>query len=249
MSDESDCKISPPQPHRAADLGRAAGRAVAGVIPLVGSAASELVNLLPDPSAERRHLWERAVSNGVNDLTDRVGDLDERTGRRPLTLTGASAAAAMHMIKSCPDGLAQEWTSLDDLAQAFPDLARDALLDGLGDLEMHGLIETINFIGSPSRYKLDTSAYAALDPPIMGWSPTEDAKGLAKEVLAMCDTVSVAALDEKMGWPRRRLNPALRIVVDFIGSGRVSQTIQPDYVTRHFAPNNAERAALRAFIG
>jgi hypothetical protein len=43
------------------------------------------------------------------------------------------------------------------------------------------------------------------------------------------------------------MNPALRIGVSFVGSGRVSQTFQPDYITRRFSPNNAERAALRAF--
>lgn len=70
---------------------------------------------------------------------------------------------------------------------------------------------------------------------------------LAREVLKSRDTVSVAKLDKALGWPRRRMNPALRIVVSFVGSGRVSQTIQPDYITRRFSPNNSERAALRAF--
>lgn len=82
---------------------------------------------------------------------------------------------------------------------------------------------------------------------IMGWDPKEHAGVLAREVLKSRDTVNVAELDNALGWPRRRMNPALRIVVSFVGSGRVSQTIQPDYITRRFSLNNVERAALRAF--
>jgi hypothetical protein len=247
MTQDDEDGIVSPKPHRAADLGRAAGRAVVGAIPGFGSAATELVNLLPDPTATRRKRWEQDVSEGVNDLNSRVAELDQRTGALHVTLTGGAAAAAMHMIRSCPDGRAQQWTSVDDLVAEFPDLTRDELLDGLGDLELNGLVGTISFIGSPPRYKLDESAYAALDPPILGWDPKEGAKVLAREALKSRGTVSVVKLEKALGWPRRRLNPALRIVVDFVGSGRVSQTIQPDYITQHFSPNNAERAALRAF--
>ena len=248
MTDETKApKIVPPEPHRRADLGRATARAIAGAIPVAGSAATELVNMLPDPTADRRKQWERDVSDGVNDLSGRVSKIDERTGARQVTITGGAAAAATHMVKSCPDGLAQQWSSIEDLMQAYPDLSRDELLDGLGDLENYGLVKSIDFIGSPPRYQLEEGAYVAFDPAVMGWDPKEDARTLAREALATRDTVNVATLDEKLGWPRRRLNPALRIVVGFVGEGRVSHTIQPDYVTRHFAPNNAERAALRAF--
>lgn len=248
MSDDTKTpKILPPEPHRAADLGRAAARALAGAIPVAGSAATELVNMFPDPTADRRKQWERDVSDGVNDLSGKVSEIDERTGTRQVTITGAAAAAAMHMVKSCPDGLAQQWTSIEDLVEAFPDLKRDELLDGLGDLENYGLVKSIGFIGSPPRYQLEVEAYPAIDPAVMGWDPNEDARTLAREALATRDTVSVPALDEKLAWPRRRFNPALRIVVGFVGDGRVSRTIQPKYVTMHFAPNNAERSALRAF--
>ena len=52
MTDETKApKIVPPEPHRRADLGRATARAIAGAIPVAGSAATELVNMLPDPTA------------------------------------------------------------------------------------------------------------------------------------------------------------------------------------------------------
>lgn len=243
-------RIDPPDTHRKADLGRATARAVAGAIPLVGSAATELANeILPDPTAKARKQWEQDVSDGVNDLNERVDDIDSRTGARTVELTGGTAAAAKYLIEHCPDGLAQEWTSLEQLCEAYPDLTKQELLDGLGDLESYGFIKEVSFIGSPSRYKLTTYAYEVLDLPVMGWDTKADARELAKQVLTHTGTVSVRALDEAMGWPRRRFNPALRLVVDFIGDGRVSKVIQPDYVTAHFAVSNAERAELRRFVG
>jgi hypothetical protein len=94
---------------------------------------------------------------------------------------------------------------------------------------------------------LNESAYAAMDLLMMGADPKEDARALTREVLKSRDKMSVAELEKTLGWPRRRMNPALRIVVSFVASGRVSQTIQPDWITRRFLPNNAERTALRAF--
>lgn len=251
MNDGNDDnrKINPPEPHRKADLGRAAARAVAGAIPVVGSAAAELANeILPDPTAKARKHWEQHVSEGVNDLHERVDDLDSRTGTQTIELTGGTAAAAKFMLEQCPDGLAQEWTTIEQLCEAFPDLTKQELLDGLGDLESYGFIKEVSFIGSPSRYQLATYAYEVLDKPVMGWDTKADARELAREVLTMSGTVGVRTLDAKMGWPRRRFNPALRLVVDFIGDGRVSRTIQPDYVTAHFAMSNAERAELRRFV-
>lgn len=249
---KSDTKrtLSPPVTHGQSDLARATARAAAGAIPVIGSAASELVNaLLPDPTARARNQWEQDVSEGVNDLHDRVDDIDSRTGDHTVELTGATAAAAKYLIEHCPDGLAHEWTTIEQLCDAYPDLTKQDLLDGLGDLESYGFIKEVSFIGSPSRYKLTTYAYQVLDEPVMGWDTKADARALAREALAMSGTIGVRALDEKMGWPRRRLNPALRLVVDFIEDGRVSKVIQPDYVAAHFAMSNAERAQLRRFVG
>lgn len=249
-STNSTRSINPPKAFRKGDIGRAAARAVAGAIPVVGSAATELVNeILPDPTAKARQHWERDVSEGVNDLHERVDDIDSRTGARTIELTGGTAAAAKYLIEHCPDGLAHEWTSLEQLCEAYPDLTKQTLLDGLGDLESYGFVKEVSFIGSPSRYQLTTYVYEVLDKPVMGWDTKADARELAKKVLSLSGTISVRALDETMGWPRRRFNPALRLVVDFIGDGRVSKTIQPNYVTAHFALSNAERAELRQFVG
>jgi hypothetical protein len=202
---------------------------------------------LPDHEARDRERWEGDVTEGVNRLHGRVNDIDERTGKRTVSLTGAPALAAKCMVERCPDGLTHDVVSLADLQGAYPDLSKDELLDGLGELEGYGLIESISFIGSPDEYRLSQYGYEVLDEPIMGWNTEDDAREIAALVVKKRDNIRSADLEAELGWPRRRFNPALRLVVDFIDRGRVSQEIQPDYVTRYFSPNNAELAQLRRF--
>ncbi len=51
----------------------------------------------------------------------------------------------------------------------------------------------------------------------------------------------------ELGWPGRRLNPALGMVLREVDPGNVSREIQPDYVTACFHLDNADRARLRRF--
>ncbi|MBO9712678.1 hypothetical protein [Sphingomonas sp.] len=250
MSDESldGGPIQPPKVNRAADLGRAAAKGVLGAVPVAGSLLAEAAGeVLPDPTEADRRRWEGDVTDGVNNLHGRVEKIAQQTGARTVSLTGGSAVAAKYMVEHCPDGLAHTWVSIDEIAAAYPDVERQEIKDGLGDLESYGLVSTISFIGSPDRYKLTQYGYEVLDPPIMGWSPKEDARQVAALAVKQQDGVRSADLEAALGWPRRRFNPALRIVVDFVEPGRVSQSLQPDYVTRWFSPNNMERAQLRRF--
>jgi hypothetical protein len=241
-------KVVPPDPHHAADTGRAVARVAAGAIPIVGSAVAEVIDKwLPDPTANRRDQWEKEVSDGLNQAHDRIDDIDDRTGNKQVLLTRGAAVAAKYMIEKCPDGLANKFTTLDDLENEFPEIESRDFLDGLGDLEMHGLIDSLSFIGAPARYRLSDLAYEILDPQVFGWDPKEDAKALATAALAQGDSVDVKELDEQIGWPRRRFNPALRLLLRFVAYESISRECQMDYVTGWFLLTNAERAAIRAF--
>lgn len=250
MSNKDDPQnpLQPPQRFPKTRLARAAAKAAGGAVPIVGSTLTEAADaFLPNPEARDRERWEGEITDGVNTLGGRVEELDQRTGSRLLTLTGGAAAVAKFMVERCPDGLAHDEVTITELEAAYPDLSRDELLDGAGYLESLNLIRSISFIGAPDEYRLTQSGYEALDPPIMGWSPLEDARAIAALVVEKRSDIRVNDIEEKLGWQRRRLNPALRIVVGFIAPGRVSQVIQPDYVTRYFSPNNAELALLRRF--
>lgn len=237
--------IEPPKKAPKNQLMRATARAAVGSVPLAGPALAEAADiLLPDEEARDRHRWEGEITDGVNDLFSRV---DGRRGDRHVTISGAAAELAAYFVKRCPDGLARDDISRDELMAAFPSLTRDQLLDGLGILEMYGLIESMEFPNDEAIYTLTESAYEALDPPFMGWSPREDARQIAALAGEKRDYVMTSELEEMLGWPRRRFNPAHRIVVGMIDPRHVSDELQPHYVTLQFNPDNAESARLRHF--
>lgn len=243
-------KIKRPEKHAKMRHTRAAARGIANAIPVAGGAVAELADaILPDPEGLEHDRWVGDVTNTINDIDGRVGNLESQNdnGATNVTLTGATAAIAKHMIESCLDGLASKRVSLDELQAFYPDFSQEELLDGFGDLDRYGLIHTSSAINRGDHYRLTEYAYEILDPPIMGWNPVDDARELARLALEFSGNVTTDKLEAEAGWPRRRFNPAHRIIVQMIGYGRIGQSIQPDYVTRYFIPNNAERAELRHF--
>jgi len=240
--------IQKPRRHRKAQLARAVTKAGLGSIPYVGTALSEAAEVvLPDPEAKDRGRWEGEVTDGMNDLTDRVEVIEERGGKRTVRFTGGAAAAAKYMIENCPDGLGHEYVTVEDIQRADPDLRKKEIEDGLGDLEGYRLVESLSLIGPADRYRLTQLGYEAFDLPIMGWDTKADAREIARRIGTPREGVNVAELDAELGWPRRRLNPALQMVVDFVEPDRVSQEVQAKYVTNHFFPSRAEAAMLRRF--
>lgn len=246
---ETKNPIKKPKRHKGSDRGRATARAVAGVVPYGGAALSEISDaLIPNPTAKDRERWEGEVTDEVNSLGVRVEDIDERTGRRKVEFSGVAAEIAKLMIEGCPDAMCSEGYSVEDLGKELTDYTSENIEDALGDLESYGLLESINFLNAPSQYRLEEQAYKVLDPPIMGWNPENDAKAIAAHLTKnRIDNVSVPELEKAMNWPRRRFNPALRIILSFIHPGRISQEIQPYWPTTSYFMTNAEMAELRRF--
>lgn len=153
------------------------------------------------------------------------------------------------MTERCPDGLGRDDIRLEDLQEALPDFSEDDIVDGLGELESYGLVDVLQFLGGGGIYTLSALGYEALDPPIMGWNPREDARQVAALAAApeRRDGVNATELETVLGWPRRRFNPAFRIVLDFIHPGRIDNTIQPYFPALGFFTTSAERAQLRRF--
>lgn len=250
MSDEKPRAIQPPKIHRGADIARAAARGALGAVPFAGSTLAEAANLgLPNPTDADRRRWESDLTNGVNNLHGRVDSLDERTGLRAVTFSGPLADVSKFMIERCPDGLMRDDVTLEQLQEAFPHYGQEEIVEALGDLESYGLVKAAEFFGSDAFYNLTAYGYEVLDPPIMGWNPAEDARRIAELATQpeRHDSVMATELETKLGWPRRRFNPALRIVLGFIHPGRIDDTIQPLFPACGFFTTNAERSQLRRF--
>lgn len=254
MSDDAFIKqqgsIQPPKVNRGADIARAAAKAALGAVPLAGAALAEAADFgLPNPTEADRRRWEGDVTDGINNLHGRVGEMDERSGERAVTFSGAPADIARFMIERCPDGLMRDDVTLEQLREACPDYEEQDLIEALGDLESYGLVEATEFLGGDGFYNLTAYGYEVLDPPIMGWNPVEDARRIAALIVApeRCDSVTAMELESELGWSRRRFNPALRIVLGFIHPGRIDDTIQPYFPACGFFTTNAERSQLRRF--
>lgn len=238
--------IERPKDFPAANARRRAAKAIGGAVPGVGSLIAEAADaFISNPEAQDRNRWEGEVTDEVNTLGGRVDNIDQRTGNRTESLSVVASAIAKYMIESCPDGLGHRDTTLTDIHAAYPDLEKADLLDGLGDLESFGLINTTSFIGAPDEYQLTGYAYEVLDPPVMGWNPKDDARALAALIVRDRTDTSSHELESSLGWPRRRFNPALRIVAGYIRL--VGKELQPNYITTHLYPTNAEFSNLRRF--
>jgi hypothetical protein len=228
---------------------RHAAKAAAGSVPYAGAVLSEIADAsIPDREARDRRRWEGEVTHGVNDLHGRVDGL-EQPGVRAVRFTGAAAEIATYLTKRCPDGLARDDVSKADLLAEFPQFDRDELLEGIGTLESYGLVTSMEFFNDEAIYTLTEAAYEALDPPIMGWNTRADAREVAALAATKRDYVMTHELEQTLGWPRRRFNPAHRLIVEMIDPGHVSDELQPNYVTLQFNPSNAELARLRRFAG
>ncbi len=250
VDDSGRDDIVPPRRNMKADLARAAAKGALGSIPVAGSFLVEAADVaMPDPSDDARRRWEGRVSDGVNALRGNVDDLRERVDGPTVTLTGGALACAIHLTEGCPDGLGHQYVGAEEIATVNPELGIREVHEGLGELEAYGLAEPLDVIGGSGCYCLTEAGYEALDLPIMGWDTAGDAREIAKWSLGQDFSVDVAALDHALGWPRRRLNPALGMVLREIDPANVSREIQPDYVTGYFLLENADRARLRRLAG
>lgn len=243
-------RIEAPKVHRGADVGRALAKGAAGAVPLVGSILAEAADLLcPDPADADRRRWEGEVTDGVNHLHGRVAALDEQADANCPTLEGPAAAIAEFMIKRCPDGLARDDLTAEDVQVALPQFDLAEVRDGLAELGSFGLVSSIEDLNGGGFYTLTETSYEPLDPPIMGWDPHEDARHVAACMISLQqpDGIAICELESALGWSRRWLNPALRIVVNLLHSSAIDDTLQPYYVTAGIYLSGQDRARLKHF--
>ena len=239
--------IKPPLEYSSAKAGRHVAKALAGAIPVVGSAVTELIDgLVPDPESNDRKRWEGEVTDSVNGLTDTVEQLSRPDRGQKVTFSGAQAFVASYLTENCSNGI-PDYVDVDSLVAADSSFSREDIEDAIADLEGYGLVKSLDSFGGSGLIELTEHAYEAFDPPIMGWDPQEDARLLAAYLVTHRAEQSFSApdLEAAMGWPRRRFNPALRVVAQYIRC--VGDELQPHYVVTCVLPTSAEFSRLRRF--
>ncbi|MVT55797.1 hypothetical protein GPL17_35970 [Bradyrhizobium yuanmingense] len=163
------------------------------------------------------------------------------------SLSKLARRAGLWMAQNCGD----EWDSFIDsevFAQAFSESQLRDIQDALAELEAEGMIACSHTLSDLPRVRPQVELFAMFDPLAHGHDPVADAAELAHKALEENEAVDVGELHAATGWPLRRFNPAIAIVISHVGEGRVSGETYSEYPSRHFHLIAQDRVALKQFI-
>lgn len=238
--------LKPPKASTGRELLRAGLEAAAQFTPVTAALARLYQSTHPSRFEQEVTQWRHDASAAINDTEARLQRLEDDF-KPKLKLTELAQALAQWLARTSENGL-EDPVEFSDIEGAFPDHNKRELQDAAAELEMYGLASISKAMGHPVlRVTPRAELFAVFDPVVMGWSPQTDAVELAKAALEL-DSGHVPDLEAKLGWSKRRLNPALALLLPLVAPGRVRQVIQPDYVTLGFLMAAEERVRFRALV-
>lgn len=166
-------------------------------------------------------------------MYDHLSELAQRLGR--------------HMAEQCVDGMPGHFD--DELLEAFSDATRDEVKIALAELKADGLVELSPVIGPKlPRIRTTYDLFVAADPAVTGHDPEADAVVLARMMAEDTKLGHVPSLEERTGWPRRRFNPAVGLLLQLFPKGRYREVIQNEYPTLGFLITEDEVVSLQRFV-
>lgn len=90
--------------------------------------------------------------------------------------------------------------------------------------------------------------FGTFDPIWNETDPTADAVTIAQLMIDDSDMGWIPRLHEHLGWPRRRLNPAVARLLEIVATQRASKEIQDRYPSMGFAIAAEDLFELKRFI-
>jgi hypothetical protein len=119
----------------------------------------------------------------------------------------------------------------------------------LAELEADGMVTLSHHLGPGlPRIRVTEELFLTFDPEVHETNPSADAVDLIRRILAGEDSILVADLHRESELPARRFNPALGMILDEIGEGRVSRELCLEYRARHFSVIAEDRVALKRLL-
>lgn len=230
--------------------GKAAVRVIAEALAQATPITAGLAHLyrFTHPSEMERAVeaWHGEVTASVNDLEARVRVIEAHIAPR-LTI-GETALALALWLTNETEPWPPRLVGWETIVEAFPDVGESELEEACAELAHHGLVKTSATMKRQiSTVQACPDLYWAFDPFVMGTDPTADAREIAGRILAEPTLALVRNLDGAMGWPTRRLNPALARLNPFVGPNRISRTVGARYYTEQFLLIPEDRFRLRSF--
>jgi hypothetical protein len=136
---------------------------------------------------------------------------------RRFGLSVAAEAIARLFIERSENGYAFDPQLEPDDIRAATGLSDDSIVDAIDELEERGFVQKHTFLGDGEIgfgfVTPEARLFSELDSYFFPWSPEEDAKKVAVDLMNGADS-NVRAIAEKNGWLPRRMNPAVAYLVD-----------------------------------
>ena len=173
----------------------------------------------------------------------------------PLNVGQLAKEIGLWMAKTSDNGLSN-LPHGTDIEKAFPDASARDLNKALAELESEGLVTLSRYMGGGVPFiSLTSDIFAVFDPVAHGTDPHQDACELIRSILKEANeknmtsySVSGRELLEGTGWPHRRLNPALSLVLSNIDDRRVSRTLDNEFAARSFIVMPEDEVTLERFL-
>lgn len=181
----------------------------------------------------------------------------ENRKRSLVPLSATSKQIACWLVKQSENGIAEATTaSGDTLRAAFLDLSVRELCKALAEPEAEGYVSSAGGIGREIPRPFATADLSAtFDPVAVGTAPHADACVLIEHIIAEGKagessnySLGSPELQEVIGWPLRRFNPALSVVIDLIDQSRVSRALGGEFAARSFIVTASEEIEFERYL-
>ena len=239
--------IEPPKKNPARDAPRVIFEALAQSLPVTPGLASLFSYVHPSAMDRELASWREQVSDHLGRHDDRLGHIEEILAPR-LRVGEVALELARWMVKTSGSGL-KEPVDFEKLLLAFSEVDREALEEASFELANLDFVSVSSAIGHAVRSIRPTyPLFWTFDPVWMGTDPTADAVAIAQLMINDNEMGWIPRLHEHLGWPRRRLNPAVARLLEIVASHRTSKQVQDRYPSMGFAIAAEDRVKLKRFV-
>ena len=190
---------------------------------------------------------QREIAETVNDHDERLIRLEARMAPRAV-LNELALDIAFHTLRTNDTGR-EAPVIFDALEAAFPSTQKALLEEAIAELAHNGYVTTSAAMGHPIHlYRPTRDLFLAFDMATTGNNTRADAIEIAQIWLVEDETWNIHRLEERLGWPVRRLNPALWALKPVFPEGRWSREIHPTLATTAVLISPEERFKLRQMV-
>lgn len=219
-------------------------KGLGGAIPGVGSLISELIGeCFPDVNAAEQLTWQENVTRKINMVSNFLG---------LSYISHNSYAWAIAVLAADIDVEAKGDVNISeaDILTRHPTLAGHQIDEALA--ELHHADWILFDLPNPNKrngFFTKPKLFASIDPLRRNSSPIDDAKTLASLALDVEDDwASVPEMDVQVGWPNRRLYPALGILELNLPPNVFDEQRSSKYPFIYILMTGETRRRLRQFI-